>query len=57
MEGLPIDPLETSGDCSDRRLHCEDGPEPGPAFRHAVAHLPRRDVGSHGNDLAHWLVA
>jgi len=28
-----------------------------PGGTHAVAHLPRRDVGSHGNDLAHWLVA
>src|ERR1700720_1234144 len=28
-----------------------------PSGTHAVAHLPRRDVGSHGNDLAYWLMA
>src|SRR6202040_922026 len=28
-----------------------------PGGAHAVAHLPRGDVGSTGNDLAHWLVA
>src|SRR6266550_1598788 len=28
-----------------------------PGGTHAVAHLPRGDVGSHGNDLAPWLVA
>jgi hypothetical protein len=28
-----------------------------PGGTHAVAYLPRRDVGSHGNDPAHWLVA
>src|SRR6516225_10875134 len=28
-----------------------------PGGTHAVAYFPRRDVGSHGNDLAHWLVA
>jgi hypothetical protein len=28
-----------------------------PGRTHAIAYLPRRDVRSHGNDLAHWLMA
>src|ERR1700722_15401421 len=28
-----------------------------PSRTHAVADVPRRDAGSHGDDLAHWLVA
>src|SRR5579862_7364558 len=28
-----------------------------PGGTNAIAHLPRYDVGSHGDDLAHWLVA
>ena len=39
VEGLPVDPSETGGDCSDRRLHCEDGAEPGPALRNAFIGL------------------
>src|SRR5258708_1245743 len=35
MEGLPVDPPENGGDCSYRRLHCEDGAEPGPALPNA----------------------
>src|SRR5216683_5345774 len=30
------DPPETGSDCSDRRLHCEDGAEPGLALGNAV---------------------
>ena len=33
------DPSETGRDCSDRRLHCEDGTEPGLAFRNAFVGL------------------
>jgi hypothetical protein len=39
MEGLPVDPPENGGDCSYRRLHCEDGAEPGPALRNAFVGL------------------
>src|SRR5713226_4808337 len=41
MEGLPVDPPETGGDCSYRRLHCEDGAEPGLALRNALVGLRR----------------
>src|SRR6266851_7937636 len=37
--GYSRDPPETSGDCSDRRLHCEDGAEPGLALRNALVGL------------------
>src|SRR5260370_19804072 len=39
MEGLPVDPAENGGDCSYRRLHCEDSAEPGPALRNAFVVL------------------
>src|SRR6266581_542843 len=39
MEGLPVGPPENGGDCSYRRLHCEDGAEPGPALRNAFVGL------------------
>ena len=39
MEGLPVDPPENGGDCSYRRLHCEDSAEPGPALRNAFVGL------------------
>jgi len=32
-------PLETDADCSDRRLHCQDGAKSGLALRHAVVGL------------------
>src|SRR5580658_3059159 len=39
MEGWPVDPPENGGDCSYRRLHCEDGAEPGAALRNAFVGL------------------
>ena len=39
MEGFPVGPPETGGDCSYRRSHCEDGAEPGPALRNAFVGL------------------
>lgn len=33
---IPHDPPYTLGDCSDRRLHCEDGAEPGLALHKAL---------------------
>src|SRR5712692_8267663 len=39
MEGLPVDPPKNGGDCSHRRLHGEDGAEPGPALLNAFVGL------------------
>jgi hypothetical protein len=36
---LSVDPTENGGDGSDRRLHCEDGAEPGLAVRNAFVGL------------------
>ena len=48
-----VNPPDNVGDCSYRRLHCEDGAEPGPALRNAFVGLggPRQwvslDDGAH----------
>jgi hypothetical protein len=39
--GIARDRPETSGDGSDRRLHCEDSAEPGLALRNALVRLRR----------------
>ena len=39
MPGLPVDPPETGGDCSYRRLHCQNGAEAGLALHNALVRL------------------